>query len=90
MAKQDYKKISEKMALVAGVLQPMMTIPQVWKIYTAQSAEGVSLITWVGFAVFGLVFLVYGIIHNLKPIWITQIIWFSLQIMVVIGILMYG
>ncbi len=90
MAKTDYKKLSEKMALFAGVLQPMMTIPQVYKIYSTQDASGVSLITWVGYALLGLVFLVYGIMHDLKPIWITQIIWFSLQVLVVIGILMYG
>ena len=87
---ENYKKTTEHLALIAGILQPMMTLPQAWKIYTTHSAAGVSLATWVGYAVLGLVFLVYGIVHKLRPIALTQVIWFTLQMIVVVGILKYG
>jgi len=90
MVKQDYKKMTEQLAVFAGILQPMMTIPQVIQIYGTKSATGVSLVTWIGYAVLGLVFLIYGIVHRLKPIWITQILWFTLQMSVVMGVLIYG
>ncbi len=90
MSKTNYKKLTEKLAVVAAVLQPLMTLPQVWQIYTTKDATGVSLITWLGFAFFGLVFLAYGIANNLRPIWLAQTLWFVLQMSVVIGILLYG
>lgn len=89
MAK-DYKKITERVALIAGVLQPLMTVPQVWKVYSTHSVSGLSIITWAGYCTLGLAFLAYGLAHNLKPVWITQILWFTLQLSVVIGILIYG
>ncbi len=88
--KHDYKKITEKIALFAAIGQPLMTIPQVWKIYTTQNAIGVSLATWVGYTIFGLMFLVYGAANNLRPIWLTQTLWFFLQMSVVVGVLIYG
>lgn len=88
--KRDYKKITERIALIAGVFQPLMTIPQVWKVYTTHSVAGLSIITWVGYCVLGLAFLAYGLAHHLKPVWITQILWFTLQMSVVVGILIYG
>lgn len=88
--KRDYKKITEKVALVAGVLQPLMTVPQVWKVYSTQTASGLSIWTWAGYSILGLAFLAYGLAHHLKPVWITQILWFTLQVSVVIGILIYG
>jgi uncharacterized protein with PQ loop repeat len=90
VAERDYKKLTEKVALVAGVLQPLMTVPQVWRVYTTKSVESLSIITWLGYCILGLAFLVYGLAHHLKPVWITQILWFSLQLSVVVGILIYG
>ncbi len=89
MPERNYKKITERVALVAGVLQPLMTVPQVWMIYSTGKVSGVSLATWVGYAVFGLAFLVYGFVHKLRPIWMTQILWLILQVAVVVGILIY-
>lgn len=78
-----------KLTIVAAFVQPLMTVPQVIQLYSTQSAAGLSLITWLGYALVGLVFLAYGIVNNLKPIYITQILWFSLQMSVVVGILLF-
>ena len=83
------KKSIERFALVAGIIQPLITIPQIITIYGNQSASDVSLLTWLGYLFFGVTFLVYGIVFNLKPIWIGQIIWVTAQVIVVAGILLY-
>ncbi len=83
------KSIVDKAVYVAAILQPLMTIPQVVLIYTTHSAEGVSLITWLMYAILGLAFLAYGIKYKLWPIALTQILWFCLQMSVVVGILLY-
>lgn len=80
----------ELFALAAGIVQPLITLPQIIEIYSMQSAQDVSLLTWVGYLIFGITFLVYGLVFNLKPIWIGQIIWVTMQSITVTGILLYG
>jgi len=79
-----------RLTLIASVVQPLTTIPQVIKVYSSHDVSGLSLFTWLGYALIGLVFLAYGLKYNLKPIIITQIIWFILQMSIVIGILVYS
>lgn len=78
-----------KLTLVAAFVQPLMTVPQVVQLYKTQNSSGLSLLTWLGYAVVGLVFLAYGIAYKLKPIAITQVLWFSLQMSIVVGILLF-
>lgn len=98
--RQDLKKVQKKLlddhktqiyrlTLVASVVQPLTTLPQVYKIYTTHDVSGLSLYTWVGYALVGLAFLAYGLAYKLRPIAIAQVLWFSLQMSVVVGILMY-
>ena len=86
---EKYKKRVANFALVAGIIQPLITLPQILAIYSNHSARDVSLLTWVGYLVFGITFLVYGLVFNLKPIWIGQIIWVTMQTITVVGIILY-
>jgi uncharacterized protein with PQ loop repeat len=85
-----YKRRIERFALFAGIVQPLITLPQILAIYGNQSAEDVSLLTWLGYLVFGLTFLVYGLVFDLKPIWIGQTIWVTMQTITVVGIVLYS
>ena len=84
------KSILYRLTLIAAVVQPLTTIPQVIKVYTTHNVSGLSIYTWLGYALIGLIFLAYGIKYKLLPIALTQVIWFSLQMSIVIGILMYN
>jgi MtN3 and saliva related transmembrane protein len=75
---------------VAAVIHPLTATPQVIKIYQTQSAEGVSLMTWVLFMALGVVFLAYGIVHRIKPFIVTQVLWFIIDLLIVIGIFLYA
>ncbi len=79
----------DKAVYVAAILQPLMTIPQVIQIYSTHNVAGVSLVTWLAYAILGLAFLAYGIKYRLWPIAITQILWFVLQMSVVVGVFLY-
>ena len=87
---EEYKKRIERFALVAGIVQPLITLPQIIAIYGNQSAKDVSLLTWIGYLIFGIIFLIYGIAFKLKPIWVGQIIWVTMQAITVAGIVMYS
>lgn len=78
-----------RMTLVAAVAQPLMTLPQAIQLYTTQDAHGLSLFTWLGYTIVGLVFLTYSYKYRLVPIMIQQTLWFVLQSSVVVGILIW-
>ena len=84
------RKRIENFALIAGIVQPLITLPQISAIYSNQSAQDVSLLTWVGYLIFGMTFLIYGLVFNLKQIWVGQIIWVTMQTITVIGIVLYS
>ena len=77
------------MMAVVAVIHPLTATPQVYQIYSTQSVEGVSLLTWLGFMVLGAVFLAYGVVHKIKPFIVTQVLWFVIDFLIVAGILLY-
>lgn len=87
--KKEMKRVN-RAAMIVGVLQPFTAVPQIWEIIRSGDADNVSLWAWLISALSGLVFLWYGIAHRLKPIIITQVLWFVLQMIVVVEILIYG
>jgi uncharacterized protein with PQ loop repeat len=88
-ANNHMKQIAQ-LALIVSVIQPLMTLPQIYQVFSTQSAQDVSLFTWLGYTILGSVLLVYGIVYRLKPIIFGQAIWTTLEIVMVIGILLYG
>ncbi|MET0979965.1 MAG: PQ-loop domain-containing transporter [Candidatus Saccharimonadales bacterium] len=95
MAVRKNRKIPTKTAIIdtlvniAAVIHPLSALPQVYTIYVSQNVAGVSLWTWLGFMVIGFIFLAYGLVHRLKPIIVTQILWFVVDALVIIGVLLY-
>lgn len=95
MAVRKNRKTPTKTAIIdtlvniAAVIHPLSALPQVYTIYVSQNVAGVSLWTWLGFMVIGFIFLAYGLVHRLKPIIVTQILWFVVDALVIIGVLLY-
>ncbi len=84
------RAIIDKLMVVAAVLHPLMTLPQVIKIYSTQSAKDLSLLTWVMYFMLGLIFLLYALAHKIKPLIVTQVLWGLMDGAIFIGILLYG
>lgn len=80
----------DRVMMVASIIHPLTTIPQVYEIFSTQNASGVSLLTWLGFMAIGVIFLTYGIAHRLTPFIVNQVIWFALDLLIIIGIILYG
>jgi len=80
----------DRVMMAVCIVHPLTALPQVYTIYHHRAAQDVSLITWLGFVLFGIVFLLYAIAHNVKPMIVNQILWFSIDLAVVIGVLIYG
>lgn len=80
----------DNFVLVVGVIGPGMTLPQVLKIWIEQNAAGVSLISWSAYMVLDVTWLIYGLVHKVKPIIISYIVWLVLEVFLIAGILKYG
>lgn len=88
--KKRHKKAEHKLVLAASVIYPLTTIPQIYEIFSAQSAGNVSLATYAGYMLFAFIFLYYGVSEKLQPVIVLQVLWIIMYVPVVIGILLYG
>ena len=71
-------------------LAPIAGSTQAFKIWSEQTAEGVSLIMF-GFSIVANIFLLsYGFIHKATPIIIMYALWLVVNAAIVAGIVIYG
>lgn len=88
--KKQTRGFIDKVIFVVALFSPIMTIPQVWKIWSDKDAAGVSALTWSSYIFTSIIWLMYGIYHREKPIIISYILWIILEVIIVIGTLMYS
>jgi MtN3 and saliva related transmembrane protein len=80
----------DKLTFVAGVIGPFTVLPQIYSIFSTHSATGVSLSTWALIFVVTFPWILYGIAHKDKSIIASFTLWEVANLLVVIGVLMYG
>lgn len=84
-----WKRWLDYAVLVVGVGAPLMTFVQVFKIWSGQNAEGLSLHTWIAYFVASLIWLFYGLVHRVRPILISNIMYLISTGLVLIGIALF-
>lgn len=89
LTKKKETALVDRLMSAAAVIHPLTATPQVYTIYATHNVSGVSLWTWIGFMTLGLIFLAYGILHRIKPFIITQVLWFIVDFLIVIGVILY-
>jgi uncharacterized protein with PQ loop repeat len=80
--------VFDKIIIVAAFVYPLTGIPQIYEVFRG-NISGVSVMAWLGFIIFSVLFLVYGIIHNIKPMVVTNALWVFVDSLVVIGVLVH-
>ena len=83
-------RMLDGLVLAVGIIAPLMTIPQILKIYVLHSASGVSVLTWGAYAFFDIPWIIYGLVHHSRPITTTYILWCIMNLMVACGSVAYG
>ncbi len=69
---------------------PIVTIHQIYKIWIEKNATGVSPIAWGTYLFIAIFWVIYGIAHREKPIIFIFSVWIVLDILIVLGTLIYG
>lgn len=82
--------VVDSLALIVGVVQPVATLPQIWLVYSAQDATGVSVLMWTFYNIGSLVLLTYGIRHKLVPIIVAQVLWLIVQTPMMLAVFIFG
>lgn len=85
-----WKRFMDKLIYVVGIVVPIMTVPQFLKIWVDKNAQGISLISWVTYAIASLFWAVYGVMHKEKPIILTSSLLLILDAFIVVGAIIYG
>lgn len=78
-----------QVAYVVGIGSTLFNIPQIITIWANKDAQGVSLLSWVGFSIASLFWLFYSIHHKEKALIITFGLNFLFQFAIIVGVIIY-
>ncbi len=84
--KKSSLRAFDKLMLVFAFAYPLSAVPQIITVFSGDVA-GVSMLSWLSFLMFATVFLIYSMIHKIKPMIITYAIWWLVDAAVVVGII---
>ena len=72
------------------IATPLFELPQAYDIYTSRSAEDISLLTWGFFLLDNFVWIIYAIKRKVIPLLITTGLYLLIEMIIVIGIILYS
>ena len=88
--KNKLKRAIDRLIYIVVFVGPVMTLPQVYKIWVEKNASGVSAVSWISYFIMSIFWFFYGVVHKEKPIIVGSSIMSVLQITIFIGVLVYG
>ena len=83
-------RMLDSIIYLVGVIGPLFTLPQLYEIFVLHNASGVSPLTWGGYALLDIPWILYGIVHHERPITITYTLWLIFNGAVFVGAVIYG
>lgn len=84
------KAIFDKLVYAMSLLMPIMSIPQIYKIFSEQDASSISLITFGTYLFGNFVWFAYGILHKASPVLIANFLFGIVHALILTGALLYG
>ncbi|MCD6229984.1 MAG: hypothetical protein J7K00_04220 [Candidatus Diapherotrites archaeon] len=85
-----WMKIIDKIVIFSGFAGFLITLPQITRIWIDNVTAGVSLVSWMGYFVIAVTWIIYGLVHKEKSIIITNVLWVLAHTMIIVGLLIYG
>ena len=85
-----WMNIIDKLVLFTGFGGFLITLPQISLIWINNITAGVSIISWLGYFVIAITWILYGLVHKENSIVLTNILWAFAHILIIVGLLIYG
>ena len=82
--------LMDKLIYLVAIAGPLITIPQVLKIWIEQNPSGVSVLSWGGYFIGAFFWVTYGFIHKEKPIILANLLWIIFTSLIVVGVFVYS
>jgi uncharacterized protein with PQ loop repeat len=89
ITKKQEKRLINRICAVFAILMPLTAVPQIQILYSSQDAGSLSLAMWVLYCVGCLPFLMFGVIYKHIQLIILNTLWLIVQVIMIVGILMY-
>ncbi len=83
------KHFVDILVFVASIGGFILTIPQILLVWVNHQTAGVSIISWSAYSVIAVIWILYGSIHKEKTIIILSIVSCFINLLVVIGVLLF-
>jgi uncharacterized protein with PQ loop repeat len=80
---QKFKRTIDHLIIFGAILYPIVSLPQLIKIWVRESAADVSFLAWTGYLIGASVLFTYGIVHKEKPL----IVFYGAMVLVDIAII---
>lgn len=86
--KPKYNSFDRSMIAIS-LLEPVFSLPQVIRLFTVKNAVSLSLVTWIFYLATTVIWLIWGFKRKLKPIYVPQIFWICVELVMIYGIIIY-
>jgi len=90
LQKKKQKTPFDILVYIFMVVTPLFEVPQAIAIYSARSAENVSVITWLFFFLSGIVWAVYALRNRLYPLVFMYCLYIITDGFIMAGIILYS
>jgi MtN3 and saliva related transmembrane protein len=80
----------DKLVLGIAFIAPLVTLPQVFKVYQTRSAADISVLSWVLYVACAVPWFLYGIVHRDRRIIISTTLWIIFDVWIIVLALMYS
>lgn len=85
-----FKATVDHVVYIIGIIGPLLGGVQAYKIWHLRDATGVSLSLFGFNMMFNLVWIMYGFLHRAKPLILMYTLWFIMNALVTIGVILYS
>jgi uncharacterized protein with PQ loop repeat len=79
----------DQVIYVVAFLGPAFTLPQVYQIWASGQAAGVSVFSWVSYAAFDVVWVLYAVVHRDRALIFSNVLWFLVNFTVAVEAVLY-
>ncbi len=87
---REIAHLIEETVVFFSLAGPIMTLPQIIKVFGEKSVEGLSPITWFAYAFIAFFWLIYGVFIKNRYIVFSNCLWIVMHASMIIGIYLYG
>jgi uncharacterized protein with PQ loop repeat len=85
---QKAKRIFDNIMFGGSIVGPLLVLPQIVQVWSYHAVQGVSVVTWGLLGVGSVLWFIYGLIHDEKPLMLCNALLVICDFLVVLGVLM--